>query len=162
VLISEPASPEFAFQVGSDEAARYITAYFEHIHPLYPFLNREDFERKALAPGIKELVEADCVFSGLYHAVLALGCQYIGDQSFDPASSPSRHLFDLAKKCLPEILLTKATLIHLQVKCSLPFYFLGRVPGADNMIQAITAMVESVMLVIGASILTSDSGRLYS
>lgn len=107
--------PNHVSPIDLDVSRKYIEAYFEYIHPLYPFINRDSFEEKALASGVTEYLEADRVFSVLYYAVLALGCQYAGDRSFAPATSSSRQLFDLAKRYLPDILLTKATLKHLQV-----------------------------------------------
>lgn len=47
-------------------------AYFDNIHPIYPFLDREDFEQ-ALASGGAHVEKTR--FLALYYAVLALGSQ---------------------------------------------------------------------------------------
>ena len=107
---------------------KYINSYFEIIHPLYPFLDRNDFEQKTLALGDVEHLESNRIFSALYYAVLALGCQYAEDRSFEPATSVSCRLFHLAKRFLPDVLLTKTTLTHLQVSPPL-FLVFGNLSG---------------------------------
>ncbi|ETS73188.1 hypothetical protein PFICI_15133 [Pestalotiopsis fici W106-1] len=87
-----------------DEAAGYIKAYFECVHPLYPFLDRREFERKAALPNLIEVLAEQPAFSALYHAVLAIGCQNIADVSFDPGVGRSWQIFRVSLAILPRIL----------------------------------------------------------
>lgn len=99
-----------------DEAAAYVKAYFEYVHPLYPFLDRQKFESKALVPNLVELLgEEEPAFSALYHAVLALGCQHVGDGSFDPGKGRAWQIFQVSWAILPHILLPPDTETTLQV-----------------------------------------------
>ncbi|KAL4868033.1 hypothetical protein BDV12DRAFT_186179 [Aspergillus spectabilis] len=65
-------------------AAAHIQRYFEVLHPMYPFLDRQSFEEKARSSNLVHILETDYAFCGLYYAVLALGCQYNGLSSFIP------------------------------------------------------------------------------
>jgi len=90
-------------------------AYFEQVHPLYPFLNRKEFEEKALKPEVSKLVELNAPFSALYHSVLALGCQYCEGGAFDPGKGKAWKLFQIALGLFPEIIVPQQTLTSVQV-----------------------------------------------
>ncbi|OIW26279.1 hypothetical protein CONLIGDRAFT_468147 [Coniochaeta ligniaria NRRL 30616] len=66
-----------------------IKAYFENVHPQFPFLDRAKFEKRAADPGLSEYLNSNRPFSALYHAVLALGCQYLYDKTLDPVTVDS-------------------------------------------------------------------------
>jgi hypothetical protein len=51
--------------VPPDEAAGYIKAYFECVHPLYPFLDRREFEKKAALPNLMEILAEQPAFSSV-------------------------------------------------------------------------------------------------
>lgn len=101
--------------IPKEEAAAYVKAYFEYVHPLYPFLSRQAFESKTLLPNLNEFLEEQPAFSALYHTVLALGCQYVGDGSFDPGKGRAWQLFQVPLAILPHILLPPDTEATLQV-----------------------------------------------
>jgi hypothetical protein len=103
--------------VAAEEAASYISAYFEHVHPVYPFLDRKDFEQMASDANLAGKLDSRPAFSALYHAVLALGCQYVGDCPFDSRGKPWQ-LFHVSLKLLPHILLPPDSLVDLQVGLS--------------------------------------------
>lgn len=54
-------------------------------------------------------------FSALYHTVLALGCQYTGEGSFDPGKGQAWKLYQAALGLLPDVLLPGEMLVNLQV-----------------------------------------------
>ncbi|RWA04222.1 hypothetical protein EKO27_g10885 [Xylaria grammica] len=105
-----------------NQAARYINAYFECIHPLYPFLDRSEFETRASHPRLIESLPNEPAFSAIYHTVLALGCQYIEDRSFDPDKGPSYELFRVALKLLPILLVSPASLPGLQAVTAMALF----------------------------------------
>ena len=101
------------------------TAYFENLHPVYPFLDEEEFNSHAFGFLVPEMPQSCKAFSALYHAVLALGSQYHQAGSFEPASGRAWNIFRVALGHLPEILAPPYSLVHLQVVQSLrwPFNF---------------------------------------
>ncbi|KAI1845490.1 hypothetical protein JX266_008348 [Neoarthrinium moseri] len=89
------------FPVSKKDASAYIAAYFNYIHPSYPFLDRQEFELKVSMSNLNEFLETQAAFSALYHAVLALGCQYVGEclqavtaMSIFGISLPGMHIED--------------------------------------------------------------------
>ncbi|KAJ6028138.1 hypothetical protein N7540_003714 [Penicillium herquei] len=89
-------------------------AYFEHVHPIYPFLHRNEFEEKALNQQCLAFCQESASFSALYHAVLALGCQHRGMGSFQPGRGIAWKLFQVAYSHFPKIIASKQTLAHAQ------------------------------------------------
>ncbi|KAK0707946.1 fungal-specific transcription factor domain-containing protein [Lasiosphaeris hirsuta] len=130
---AEPPLPPISVREASqlpcrtDEAvsASYVREYFAHVHPLFPFLDRSDFERRALAPGLSDTLASDPAFSALYHTVLALGCHYAVDRCFDPAKSEAWGLFRHTLALLPSILLVGETLVNLQAVTAMAIFALN-------------------------------------
>ena len=89
--------------------------YFEVLHPIYPFLDRQAFNAKVSSPNLLQVLEDDYAFCALYYAVLALGCQYNGYSSFIPEDSHAWKLFQTALTRLDRILMTAESLANLQV-----------------------------------------------
>ena len=108
------------------ELLSYIAAYFDHIHPIYPFLDRQTFERKVFQGDLALLLRDSPPFSALYYSVLALGSQFHGSGSFEPGRGTSWKFFQAALGLFPEILIPKETLVNVQVclltLLSLSFY----------------------------------------
>ncbi|KAF2963346.1 hypothetical protein GQX73_g10232 [Xylaria multiplex] len=105
-----------------NHAEKYINAYFEYIHPLYPFLDQTEFKMRASNPQFIESPPHEPAFPALYHTVLALGCQYLEDRSFDPDSGPSYKLFRVALKLLPSLLVSSASLPALQAVTAMALF----------------------------------------
>ncbi|PWY80733.1 hypothetical protein BO94DRAFT_558164 [Aspergillus sclerotioniger CBS 115572] len=87
--------------------------YFEHVHPLYPFLDRSAFENKAFDTQVEDHL-SNAPFSALYFTVLALGCLYVEGGSFDPGKGTAWKLFQHALGLFPEILQPPETLVNVQ------------------------------------------------
>lgn len=90
-------------------------AYFDHIHPIYPFLVRQSFEDKAFHPHLAQFLKDSLPFSALYHTILALGCQYRGGGSFEREKGTAWKLYEVALGSLSEILVSKESLLSVQV-----------------------------------------------
>lgn len=108
---ARPSSPG----PGDSEAAfkSYIESYFKHVHPLYPFLDRESFEARFLNVETRDTSSA---FRALYHCVLALGCQYLGeDGSFTLGKGEAWGYFKIALCLLKDVLLPPEALVNVQV-----------------------------------------------
>jgi hypothetical protein len=96
-------------------AETYIKAYFEYVHPQFPFLDRKSFEQKAADPGMSEYLAVNRPFAALYHVVLALGCQYVHDKTLDPVNVESWKFASVSLGLLPHVLLPRETMVNLQV-----------------------------------------------
>lgn len=91
------------------------TAYFNQVHPIYPFLNRSDFESRAFNPNRDQLLKDSTAFCALYHTVLALGCQYQDGGTFDPGKGTAWKLFQVSLGLLTDVLVPKEALMNMQV-----------------------------------------------
>ncbi|PYI08733.1 hypothetical protein BO78DRAFT_405442 [Aspergillus sclerotiicarbonarius CBS 121057] len=107
------AKPSSRVEISREATVQYIGAYFEHVHPLYPFLDRSDFENKAFDNPVAGHL-SNAPFSALYHTVLALGCLYVEGGSFDPGKGKAWKLFQHALGLFPEILLPPEALVNVQ------------------------------------------------
>ncbi|KAB5533473.1 fungal-specific transcription factor domain-containing protein [Coniochaeta sp. 2T2.1] len=109
----------------SQLAGECIKAYFENVHPQFPFLDRVKFEQRANDPGLSEYLNSNRPFSALYHAVLALGCQYIYDKTLDPINGDSWKFASVSLGLLPLVLLPRETLVNLQAITAMAIYALN-------------------------------------
>ncbi|KAG7117577.1 ABC-transporter-regulating transcription factor like protein [Verticillium longisporum] len=105
--------------LASAAATKYIRLYFECVHPLYPFLDREAFERTFANPDFFEIVNQSRAWSCLYHSVLAMGCQCDGGGSFEPGVGDAWNLFFVALSLLPDIMLQPDSLLVLQAMAAM-------------------------------------------
>ncbi|KAJ5359707.1 uncharacterized protein N7496_012120 [Penicillium cataractarum] len=88
--------------------------YFENIHPLYPFLDRDEFEARAFAPTSEAGHANELAWTALYHTVLALGCEFDDGGSFTPGEGEAWSLFKVALDLYPRILLLNTELLEVQ------------------------------------------------
>ncbi|KZL78303.1 fungal specific transcription, partial [Colletotrichum tofieldiae] len=98
------------------EAARaYVQAYFDNLHAVYPFLNKVEFNKRVSDPNLNSFLAKSPSFSALYHAVLALGCQYHGGSTFDPGNGEAWELFQVSLGLLSDVLAAREPFLSLQV-----------------------------------------------
>ncbi|KAE8402330.1 hypothetical protein BDV37DRAFT_252650 [Aspergillus pseudonomiae] len=95
-------------------ARHLIEIYFENIHPLYPFLDRHEFEARAFSPTLDDDLANDVAWAALYHTVLALGCEFNGGGSFAPGEGEAWSLFKVALDLYPRVLLLNTDLLEVQ------------------------------------------------
>lgn len=108
---SGPTPPEN--EVSEAKLRAYVEAYFEHVHPLFPFLDRRTFEVSFRNVETRDTRPA---FRALYHSVLALGCQYIGqDSSFALGKGEAWSYFRVALGLFQDIMFPPEALVNLQV-----------------------------------------------
>lgn len=108
--------------VSSEEAALYIQAYFDNLHPVYPFLNKEEFLTLAFKSSISESLSSDKPFSALYHTVLALGSQYHHGGSFVSGAGRSWDLFEVGLSYFSDLIVPAYSLTKLQVRLPYAIY----------------------------------------
>jgi hypothetical protein len=90
-------------------------AYFEQVHPVYPFLDEAAFEEKATSTRLEASDSTHKTWLALYHTILSLGCMYHDGGSFEPAKGLAWHYFRLAFRHFQDVLMCKATLLKAQV-----------------------------------------------
>lgn len=117
---------EFLFRFNLLHFDLHLPAYFEQVHPIYPFLNRTLFEERAFNAQLAHQFESDKSWSALYHAVLAIGCQYHDCGSFEPGKGLAWKYFEIIFSLCPDLLISKASL---------------------TTVQALTAMVSIIALI---------------
>lgn len=106
---------EFDFKFNKWDYPLTRTAYFEKIHPLYPFLDKQEFISHNAECQRNGTSECSKVCSALYHAVLAIGSQYHGGATFEAGLGLSWNLFQSSLGLMPDILAPPYSLIKLQV-----------------------------------------------
>ncbi|KAK2684476.1 hypothetical protein QWA68_016280, partial [Fusarium oxysporum] len=89
-------------------------AYFKRVHPIYPFLDRQQFQGQALNPDLDQLLEASPAFSALYHTVLALGSQYCQGGSFEPGVGKAWDLFQVSLGHIADLIVPRESFENLQ------------------------------------------------
>ncbi|KAE8131080.1 cytochrome P450 [Aspergillus pseudotamarii] len=96
--------------------------YFKRIHPMYPFLDRQSFEETAFSATLTQTLETTPAFSALYHAVLALGCQYHDGGSFDPGKGKAWKFFQMSLGLMADILVPRESLLSLQALTAMSIF----------------------------------------
>ncbi|KAF9889631.1 hypothetical protein FE257_007139 [Aspergillus nanangensis] len=109
-------------QVPENEARLYIDCYFETVHPVFPFLDRTQFEAKAYDLRLPQTLGTDAGFCALYYAVLALGCQNQGSSSFDPGTGKAWKLFRISLVRVRHILMARECLQNLQAVIAMAIF----------------------------------------
>ncbi|CEL04173.1 hypothetical protein ASPCAL05304 [Aspergillus calidoustus] len=112
--------------IPADEVKASIKAFFTNLHSIYPFLDRSDFEAQALSATLSEHLTRNPSFSALYHAVLALGSQFLANGTFEPGKGRSWALFQVALSHMSDIILPRESIESVQVCPSFgPFRHFG-------------------------------------
>ena len=93
-----------------------MTAFFAHVYPIYPFLDRDGFESDAADPELRKRLIDDVPWCILYHTVLALGLSYEGHGSYRPFEGDAWSLFSVALKAYSCVLLLPKSLLVAQVR----------------------------------------------
>ncbi|PIG85557.1 hypothetical protein AARAC_007329 [Aspergillus arachidicola] len=101
--------------LSADRARHFIDVYFKYVHPLYPFLDRHEFESRAFSTKLDSDLANGASWAALYYAVLALGCEADGGGSFAPGKGEAWSLFRVALDLYPRVLLLNTELLEVQV-----------------------------------------------
>ncbi|KAL3455916.1 hypothetical protein BJX64DRAFT_53649 [Aspergillus heterothallicus] len=115
-------NPRQDLVVTPEEARLSIEAYFVNLHPVYPFLDRGEFEAEAFNTSFLERPDENPVFSALYHAVLALGSQFLSRGTFEPGKGRSWELFDAALRYMADVILPRESIESVQALTALSIY----------------------------------------
>jgi hypothetical protein len=119
VTFGKPSDIE---RVSVDKIRLYVDTYFYQLHPIYPFLDRKQFEDKVFGPNLSEILTSSCAFSALYHTILALGCQYHEGGAFDPGNGRAWKLFQVSLGLVSDILIPREALMSLQALVAMSIF----------------------------------------
>ncbi|KAE8153800.1 fungal-specific transcription factor domain-containing protein [Aspergillus avenaceus] len=114
--------PPGSVAITPEDARLYVDVYFQRIHPIYPFIDRQDFERIAFSPSLPRELEGNAPFSALYHTVLALGCQYHDGGTFDPGKGKAWKLFQMSLGLMADILVPRESLLNVQALAAMSIF----------------------------------------
>ncbi|KAJ5663312.1 hypothetical protein N7507_004043 [Penicillium longicatenatum] len=115
---SEPAQ-----QVLPHESFKaHILVYFEMVHPLYPFLCAETFQRQASAPNLLNLLATDRAWAALYYAVVAIGCQYNEGGSFEAGVGEAWTYFERSLSHFQDIIFCRGSLTAVQALMAMAIF----------------------------------------
>ncbi|KAM5342284.1 hypothetical protein ACJ41O_013250 [Fusarium nematophilum] len=122
-----PALPQGnpSYVLDNITATRYITTYYERVHPLFPHLDKESFESTVSSANLSTILSEDPSFSALYHSVLALGCLHDGGGGFEPGKGKAWELFSVALALVPGLEKSTSALVALQAITTTAVYSLG-------------------------------------
>lgn len=110
------------FDINEKYIATCVQAYWAHIDPIHPFLDRQQFESIALSSQLSSKLASDRSWSALFYAVLALGSQYHDGGSYEPARSGSWRFFATALAIFPDLLISKTTLNTVQALTAMAIF----------------------------------------
>lgn len=137
-----------------------VLAFFQHVHPFYPFLERQSFEAVAFGPQLYSIIAQNKAWSALYHAVLALGCQVRGGGSFEPDKGDAWQLFSVALAAFPDLMTLPDSLTVLQAMAAMTIFTLGISCLAIEHVIVSEAARRAQNL--GSANLTGNAAVLYS
>ncbi|KAJ5354050.1 hypothetical protein N7541_006614 [Penicillium brevicompactum] len=112
-------------QPSSDELQSYANSYFEIVHPVFPFLDRSDFEERINDAQLSQNLKTDSAFCALFYAVMALGCQYHGRGTFQPGVGEAWKFFQTSFSCVSGIITSHASLPNLQALIAMAIFALN-------------------------------------
>ncbi|KAK5055327.1 hypothetical protein LTR84_013077 [Exophiala bonariae] len=145
--------------LSSEQRAEHVRCYFDHVHPLFPFLVRKDFEQQILEHGNQDLLEQDTPFYVLYHAIQATGSQYCGQGAFEPGIGKAWALFQTALDRLDELLGSRPCLESVQALLAMFVFSMTHCGGqiAETLLSEAARMAQFVRLNKGSSTLTAGA-----
>ncbi|KAF6806165.1 fungal specific transcription factor [Colletotrichum sojae] len=108
--------------VTREEADSYIRAYFTDLHPVYPFLDRDEFEAEASSPDLDDAMSQNPAFSALYHSILALGSHLLQGGSFQAGEGRSWELFRVAGRLMISIIIPRESIESVQALAAMAIY----------------------------------------
>ncbi|KAF6834433.1 fungal specific transcription factor [Colletotrichum plurivorum] len=120
----EPVTREEAdsYIRGGLQASFTLVAYFTGLHPVYPFLDRDEFEAEASSADLDDSLSQNPAFSALYHSILALGSHLLQGGSFQGGEGRSWELFQVAQSLMVDIILPRESIESVQALAAMSIY----------------------------------------
>ncbi|KAI2860831.1 transcriptional regulator family: Fungal Specific TF [Aspergillus niger] len=92
----------------------HISAYFDAVHPIYPFLCPNTFRERAASQELVQSLGTDKVWAALFYAILAIGCQNNEGGSYDTGVGEAWSYFERSLSCFQDLLFGRGSLTAVQ------------------------------------------------
>lgn len=92
-----------------------LAAYFDTVHPIYPFLCPNTFRARATSQELVQSLGTDKVWAALFYAILAIGCQNNEGGSYDTGVGEAWSYFERSLSCFQDLLFGRGSLTAVQV-----------------------------------------------
>ncbi|PYH76912.1 hypothetical protein BO82DRAFT_193819 [Aspergillus uvarum CBS 121591] len=100
----------------------HISAYFEAVHPVYPFLSPDTFRQKATAEDLPHLLAADRAWAALFYAIVAIGCQNNEGGSFEVGVGEAWQYFERSLSYFPDLVFGRGSLTGVQALMAMAIF----------------------------------------
>ncbi|RAK80024.1 fungal specific transcription factor domain-containing protein [Aspergillus fijiensis CBS 313.89] len=100
----------------------HISAYFEAVHPVYPFLSPDTFRQKATAEDLPHLLAADRAWAALFYAIVAIGCQNNEGGSFEVGVGEAWQYFERSLSYFPDLVFGRGSLTAVQALMAMAIF----------------------------------------
>lgn len=127
-LVKDMPSPEDCereanrISLSHETRSKFITSYFEEVHPMYPFLDWAAFEERAFGKSLPEHLSADKELCALYHAVMGIGSLYHDCGSFSAFSGTSWCIFRVSLSLFPRLVFGSRGLVTAQALTAMAIF----------------------------------------
>ncbi|GLA03107.1 hypothetical protein AnigIFM60653_002704 [Aspergillus niger] len=91
-----------------------LAAYFDAVHPIYPFLCPNTFRARAASQELVQSLGTDKVWAALFYAILAIGCQNNEGGSYDTGVGEAWSYFERSLSCFQDLLFGRGSLTAVQ------------------------------------------------
>ncbi|KAL7660455.1 hypothetical protein ACMYSQ_003332 [Aspergillus niger] len=91
-----------------------LAAYFDTVHPIYPFLCPNTFRARATSQELVQSLGTDKVWAALFYAILAIGCQNNEGGSYDTGVGEAWSYFERSLSCFQDLLFGRGSLTAVQ------------------------------------------------
>ena len=100
----------------ANDAALCYAAYFDTVHPVYPFLCPDTFRARALGQNLTQSLTADKSWAALFYTIVAIGCQNNDGGSFEAGVGEAWSYFERSLSYFQDLLFGRGSLTAVQVR----------------------------------------------
>ncbi|GFN20901.1 transcription factor [Aspergillus tubingensis] len=100
----------------------HISAYFDSIHPIYPFLCPDTFRARVASQDLVQSLGTDKVWAALFYAIVAIGCQNNEGGSFDTGVGEAWSYFERSLSCFQDLLFGRGSLTAVQALLAMAIF----------------------------------------
>ncbi|PWY81574.1 hypothetical protein BO94DRAFT_625734 [Aspergillus sclerotioniger CBS 115572] len=97
-------------------------AYFDTVHPIYPFLCPDTFRERTLGHNLTQSLIADKSWAALFYAIVAIGCQNNDGGSFEAGVGEAWSYFERSLSYFQELLFGRGSLTAVQALMAMAIF----------------------------------------
>ncbi|KIW44411.1 uncharacterized protein PV06_02883 [Exophiala oligosperma] len=151
--------PPYPIKLSPEQKAEHIRCYFDHIHPLFPFLMKAEFEQQVLDHHSEEALSKNTPLFALYNAMLTIGSQLNGHGSFEPGEGASWQFFQLSLSRLGELIASRPGVLSVQALLAMFLFAMTYCGGqiAEMLLSEAARMTQFCRLNKGSKTITDGA-----